>query len=97
MHHVEHTVLFDRLKSVDSKFVQRNAGFLLDTLLSLIEHRYQEKTASDCPKLGKLHTSYSWLKDGTDKPPSIKERGNGASSAKETEQNVSKYMDPNYV
>merc|ERR1711981_830300 len=57
-----------------------------------------KKTDSDCPKLGKLHTSYSWLKDGTTKPPSSNERENvGATNNKPNEPNVSKYMDPNYV
>ena len=99
LRHIEQAVRSDRLKKVDSKFVQRNSGFLLDTLLSLIEHKYQEKTDSDCPKLGKLHTSYSWLKDGTAKPPSNKERENGAGliNNKTIEPNVSKYTDPNYV
>ena len=98
LRHIEQAVRSERLKKVDPKFVQGNSAFLLDTLLSLIEHRYQEKTDSDCPKLGKLHTSYSWLKDGTTKPPSSKERENvGATNNKPNEPNVSKYMDPNYV
>jgi hypothetical protein len=47
-----------------------------------VEHKYQEKTGSDCPKLGKLHSTYSWLKEGT-KPSN--------SSV------TTKYTDPNYV
>lgn len=97
LRHIEQAVRSDRLKKVEPKFVQRNSGFLLDTLLSLIEHKYQEKTDSDCPKLGKLHSSYSWLKDGTAKPPSSKEREGGGAGNKATEANVSKYTDPNYV
>merc|ERR1712018_196553 len=64
LRHMDQALRSERLKKVDPKFIQRNAAFLLDTLLSLVEHRYQEKTGSDCPKLGKLHSSYSWLKEG---------------------------------
>ena len=103
LRHIEQAVVrSEKLKKVDPKFVQRNSGFLLDTLLSLIEHRYQEKTESDCPKLGKLHTSYSWLKDGTAKPPSSKDRESSSAGNKATDPNVAnrlpaKYTDPNYV
>lgn len=98
LRHIEQAVVrSERLKKVDPKFVQRNSGFLLDTLLSLIEHKYQEKTESDCPKLGKLHTSYSWLKDGTAKPPSSKDRDSSSAGNKAADQNVAKYTDPNYV
>ena len=98
LRHIEQAVVrSEKLKKVDPKFVQRNSGFLLDTLLSLIEHKYQEKTESDCPKLGKLHTSYSWLKDGTAKPPSSKDRDNGGAAHKTADPNVAKYTDPNYV
>jgi len=48
----------------DSQFVVKNAAFLLDTVLTLAEHRYQEKTQSDCPKLAKLHSNYTWIKEG---------------------------------
>jgi len=48
----------------DPQFVVKNAAFLLDTVLTLAEHRYQEKTQSDCPKLAKLHSNYTWLKEG---------------------------------
>ena len=51
-----------------------------------VEHKYQEKTGADCPKLGKLHSSYSWLKEDS-RAPSV------ASSSTTT----SKYTDPNYV
>jgi len=48
----------------DPAFVAKNAAFLLDTVLTLAEHRYQEKTQTECPKLAKLHSNYSWMKDG---------------------------------
>jgi len=86
LRHIDQGLRSERLKAVDAKFVQRNAAFLLDTLLSLVEHKYQEKTGADCPKLGKLHSSYSWLKEDS-RAPSV------ASSSTTT----SKYTDPNYV
>lgn len=82
LRHIEQALRSDRLKKVDPKFIQRNAAFLLDTLLSLVEHKYQAKTGTDCPKLGKLHSSYSWLKDGSKiNAPAV----------------TTKYTDPNYV
>jgi len=49
---------------IDPRLVARNAAFILDTVLTLAEHRYGEKTLSECPKLAKLHSNYSWLKEG---------------------------------
>jgi hypothetical protein len=39
--------------------------------------RYGERTQSECPKLAKLHSNYSWLKEGT----------KGASVSKYTDPN----------
>ena len=61
---MEQAVRNDEQGQHDSQFVVKNAAFLLDTILTLAEHRYQEKTQSDCPKLAKLHTNYTWLKEG---------------------------------
>ena len=36
LRHIEQAVRSERLKKTDPKFVQRNAAFLLDTLLSLV-------------------------------------------------------------
>merc|ERR1712223_1051938 len=85
LRHIEQAVRSERLKKVDPKFVQGNSAFLLDTLLSLVEHKYQEATGSDCQKLAKLHSSYSWLKEGT--------KASSGNSASVT----TKYSDPNYV
>jgi hypothetical protein len=53
-----------------------------------VEHKYQEQTGSDCPKLGKLHASYNWLKDGSAKP---------SSSAATTPAVTTKYADADYI
>ena len=37
LRHIEQAVRSERLKKTDPKFVQRNAAFLLDTLLSLVK------------------------------------------------------------
>lgn len=50
--------------SLDPRVVAKNSAFILDTILTLAEHRYGEKTQSECPKLAKLHSNYSWLKEG---------------------------------
>ena len=62
LRHMEQSVKND--KALDQPIVAKNAAFLLDTVLSLVEHKYQEKTKTECPKLGKLHSNYSWLKEG---------------------------------
>ena len=62
LRHMEQNVKAD--PSVDNNFVAKNAAFVLDTVLTLVEHKYQEKTKTECPKLGKLHSNYSWLKEG---------------------------------
>ena len=62
LRHMEQNVKADT--SVDNNFVAKNAAFVLDTVLTLVEHKYQEKTKTECPKLGKLHSNYSWLKEG---------------------------------
>ncbi len=52
--------------------------------------KYGERTGSDCPKLGKLHSSYKWLKDGSPPP--------AAKSSAATATTPQKYAaDPNYV
>ena len=64
--HLRHmdTSVKEKEKEVDAAMVARNAAFLLDTVLTLVEHKYQELTKTECPKLGKLHSNYSWLKEG---------------------------------
>ena len=73
---------------------------------SQVEHKYQERTKSDCPKLGKLHSSYTWLKDGKKQPSSSSSSGtpktstagsaSGGSGSPATAA-TAKYTDPNYV
>ena len=66
-------------------------------ILSLfqIEVKYGEMTNSDCPKLGKLHASYKWLKES---PNSL---GGGSTGQQQPSRTPSKedekYTDPNYV
>jgi hypothetical protein len=53
---------------LQSKFIQKNAAFLLDTLLTLAEHCYEEKIGNPCGRLGKLRDEYCWFKkDGSTK------------------------------
>ena len=54
----------DKDKEIDAAMVAKNAAFILDTVLTLVEHKYQEQTMTECPKLSKLHTNYSWMKEG---------------------------------
>ena len=72
---------------------------------SQVEHKYQERTKSDCPKLGKLHSSYTWLKDGKKQPSSSSSgtpktstagSASGGSGSPATAA-TAKYTDPNYV
>ena len=59
-----------------------------------IEVKYGERTGSDCPKLGKLHSSYKWLKEGTQAPAPKQQ----AKEAKDQgNNNNAKFADPNYV
>ncbi|XP_068084288.1 exocyst complex component 8 [Anabrus simplex] len=60
LRHVEVSFKNDRLKS-EGKFIQKNAIFLLDTLLTLVEHCYEEKVGHVCVRLNKLRDEYSWL------------------------------------
>ena len=64
-----------------------------------MEHKYQERTNSDCPKLGKLHSSYTWLKDGRKQSSSgtPKTSNAGSTSAAGAAATTAKYTDPNYV
>jgi hypothetical protein len=48
-----------------SKFIQKNAIFLLDTLLTLAEHCYEEKIGNPCAQLSELRDKYSYLKKDT--------------------------------
>jgi len=63
LRHIEQAVRSDRVAEVPPIFLVKNAAFLLDTVLTLVEHKYQERTAADCPKLAKLHSNYAWLKE----------------------------------
>ena len=58
-----------------------------------MEHKYQESTGTDCPKLGKLHASYNWLKDGSSKPPSSV----SSTGAAHQPPAVTKYADADYI
>ncbi|KAJ4432975.1 hypothetical protein ANN_15232 [Periplaneta americana] len=61
MLHVEASLSSDKYKT-ESKFIQKNAVFLLDTLLTLAEHCYEEKIGIPCNRLSKLRDEFSWLK-----------------------------------
>jgi hypothetical protein len=63
LRHMEQAVRSDKVNDVPPMFIVKNAAFLLDTVLTLVEHKYQEKTNADCPKLAKLHSNYAWLKE----------------------------------
>jgi len=62
LRHLDQAVRSEKIEDVN--FITKNSVFLLDTILTLVEHRYQKTTGSECPKLSKLHTNYSWLKEG---------------------------------
>jgi len=65
LRHMEQSVKTDKAdRQLDNQFVAKNAAFILDTVITLVEHKYQEKTKTEVPKLGKLHSNYSWLKEG---------------------------------
>ena len=61
-----------------------------------IEVKYGERTDSDCPKLGKLHSSYKWLKEGGSAPAAKATTGSSSSNAK-ADNKEDKFADPNYV
>nr|CAD7398301.1 unnamed protein product [Timema cristinae] len=68
LRHVEISVRTDNLRG-EAKFIMKNAVFLLDTLLTLAEHGYEEKLGHPCSRLAQLHDEYSWLKkDNANKP-----------------------------
>ncbi|KDR14056.1 exocyst complex component 8 isoform X2 [Zootermopsis nevadensis] len=69
--HVEASLSSDKYKA-ESKFIQKNAGFLLDTLLTLAEHCYEEKIGNPCAKFSRLRDDYSWLKKDTSIKKSVK-------------------------
>ncbi len=71
-----------------------------------VEVKYGERTSSDCPKLGKLHSSYKWLKEEGGKPPkpsassaATTPTAAAAAGAGAKERNGKKGgdQDPNYV
>lgn len=63
LRHLEQAVRSEKVSDIQPNFLVRNAAFLLDTVLTLVEHKYEEKTKSDCTKLAKLHSNYAWLKE----------------------------------
>nr|CAD7587786.1 unnamed protein product [Timema genevievae] len=68
LRHVEISARTDNLRG-EAKFIMKNAVFLLDTLLTLAEHGYEEKLGHPCSRLAQLHDEYSWLKkDNVSKP-----------------------------
>jgi len=64
LRHLDQAVRSEKVEGASKSFIMKNSAFLLDTVLTLVEHKYQSKTGSDCPKLSKLHSNYSWLKEG---------------------------------
>ena len=70
-----------------NKFIQKNAAFLLDTLLTLAEHCYEEKIGNPCARLGKLRDEYSWLKKDS----------SGKQSGSSTTKPVTKYSTTEYI
>eukprot|EP00088_Acartia_fossae_P007094 TRINITY_DN13295_c0_g1_i1.p1 TRINITY_DN13295_c0_g1~~TRINITY_DN13295_c0_g1_i1.p1 ORF type:complete len:737 (+),score=136.76 TRINITY_DN13295_c0_g1_i1:32-2242(+) len=64
LRHLDQAVRSDKVEDISMAFITKNSVFLLDTILTLVEHRYQKTTGNECPKLSKLHTNYSWLKEG---------------------------------
>lgn len=51
--HVSASLNNDKFKT-EIKFIQKNATFLLDTILTLAEHRYEERLKHSCPPLAEL-------------------------------------------
>jgi len=64
LRHLDQAVRSEKAEGVSKTFIMKNASFLLDTVLTLVEHKYQNRTGSDCPKLSKLDSNYAWLKEG---------------------------------
>ena len=54
LRHIEQAVRSERLKKTDPKFVQRNAAFLLDTLLSLVSKRSSPVIMYTCTHLSQV-------------------------------------------
>jgi len=86
MLHVEASLSSDKYV-VESKFIQKNAAFLLDILLTLAEHCYEEKIGNPCARLSRLRDEYSWLK----KESSTKKSNNS------TVKPVTKYSTTAYI
>jgi len=72
---------------LQSKFIQKNAAFLLDILLTLVEHCYEEKIGNPCARLSRVRDEYSWLK----KESSTKKSNNS------TVKPVTKYSTTAYI
>jgi len=72
---------------LQNKFVQKNAAFLLDILLTLAEHCYEEKIGNPCARLSRLRDEYSRLK----KESSTKKSSNS------TVKPVTKYSTTGYI
>ncbi|XP_022251470.1 exocyst complex component 8-like [Limulus polyphemus] len=64
LRHVEASLNSEIFKS-DVKFIQKNANFLLETLLTLAEHRFEEKLGFGSPQLSELHIELPRLISGT--------------------------------
>ena len=75
-----YAALFGKHANVKPYFDVLNHLFIVQ-----VEHKYQERTSADCPKLGKLHSSYTWLKEGQ------------VAATAAAKGPTAKYMDPNYV
>lgn len=61
--HVEASLSSEKLQS-EKPFIQRNATFLFDTLLTLVEHCFEEKLGLPCSRLTRLRDEYAWMNKG---------------------------------
>ncbi|XP_063224214.1 exocyst complex component 8 [Bacillus rossius redtenbacheri] len=83
LRHVELSARSDQLRP-QAKFIQKNAAFLLDTLLTLVEHCYEGKVGHPCAPLAALRREYAWLAEG-------------AAPAPAPARSTTKYSSPEYV
>lgn len=84
--HVEASVASDKLRA-ERQFIHKNAVFLFDTLLKLVEQRYAEKIGHPCARLISLRDEYSWLKG----------EGRSRMSSTSASKPGTKYTSPEFV
>jgi hypothetical protein len=63
MKHIATSLKQEQFKH-EKAFIEKNAAFLLDTLLSLGEHYYHDKFGFNCEELARMHSDYAYLKGG---------------------------------